>query len=83
MVGDVEWLRCGQKIIFFTGPYRPILVFLRVHFGLSPILYYIPLVFHGQIIRGVFGTGLFVADLPLRPHHRSGTVGCPKSEGGS
>ena len=38
MVGDVEWLRCGQKIIFFTGHrpsyltglYRP-LFFLRVY----------------------------------------------------
>ena len=27
MVGDVEWLRCGQKIIFFTGQYRAKITF--------------------------------------------------------
>ena len=27
VVGDVEWLSCGRKMIFFTGPYRPFLFF--------------------------------------------------------
>ena len=35
---DAEWLRCGRKLIFLTGPYRPF-DFTRVYIDLIPILY--------------------------------------------